>query len=1484
MAQIPPIEDAYIDSIIKSGGAYQPSLTKTQGVKLRELMKLLRDRFEQEITTLPAIIGVKAQNFRLSRVYITDNFGGEANAVSISAGELIHFEYSNADEQNVWQLQPLVHGGLAPELLYYVYCKCSKIDQSATYTVTTEEIKPEDEPGFYMFLAGVLYPVLDGYRDSDFTNGVADITGGRIKIGKILSRDGQTGFDLDNGTIFGKITFRNNAGDLKDIKEVETIADNAQATANDAQVSAETAIANAAAAQTKANNAKNQADTALEGLNAIANDGILDINEKTNLKLDLQTVNIESASVIAQATNYGISSATYQARLGDIQYCSDNVWYIATPVNTAVNRADFNIIWSGYYAARQAIFTAVTNQAKAIADSAQSSATTATNNAANALTQANNARSQAESALQELSDISNDGILDISEKNDIKQKFLAIQGEYAGVLAQAATYGVITDFYRSRYLDYLAVYIPPLLADMYVNSPVDRNLLNNWFVEYYNARQAVYTAVSDAAKANVDNISVGGRNYFQRLTPLEGAGGLTNVNHVISGDLGLSPWSISNGIFSVGTQNQVGGLTIHNAITSNGEWTVSGYLRSNTTLHDIRVDMCDGPYQVLNYDSTGADWQYFELTFNVFNYTTELYNFVDFANIPWVYFTLQDLKVEKGNKATDWTAAPEDLQASIDQANQNAVNSKNESIAASKLYADAQDILTRTETAAYADGIVDAEEARAIADAQTKLSEAKADSTMKANAAEAEAKALAKLLVDNINVGGRNYFNRNTVIQPGLGSNNIVRTERGFNVIGVDANVGLVRLIDVIKSNGYWTISFDVSVNAVLWQGSKVEINDVGAMEFDAPLNPNKQHVVLTINVQNWTAGVYNFVDLFDLSGQTYFFDNIKIEKGNKATDWTAAPEDLQADLDTAKMQAAQANQAIADLSNDNIVTPIEKNTLSQKYLDITNEYGVLVTQADTYLVDSSVYRSRFLDYLVPHLPGILADMNSNSAVNGAFLDEIFAEYYKAKISLLKAITDAANGKIIQNIDLINGKNYASGKMLYRDPEFAQGVNGINAYNNTGDGSVTVARQYLYGAPNRSEFVLRLNLSTSASPNLGGIYFATQSRANAIFIVRFYLAGLVGQTIEFASNAYGDGGSFKWNTSNVLVGGWQEVIGTIKCGSDGSFSSTAFFHFTGNTNPVYLASATVYDMTAAEVDYIADATAKANAVQANLNNAVTTLNKVVSKTDFLSTQIDGNIVATGTLIVGDAGGNNNAGITGVVDNASSSVRFWAGSSYAGRNLAPWRVLNNGKSYMTNVVISAGTTGRRAELDSANNVFAFFDDANRSLMSLKDNVATFTDDNSAQTQRQLAGIIFNKYYNSNSTNPDIVNITGNGVYSNAGTAAALNSNDPGAGTSVFASVIGYVRRAISYLAPGSFHAGIAGLANTPNSTGGYFKHMQGGTALTIEGQIVTNGRRGLSGVAYCSNVGNNVYNGIEFRDGLAVASGQYNLSSRPPGLS
>ncbi|WP_026902956.1 hypothetical protein [Pedobacter glucosidilyticus] len=60
-----------------------------------------------------------------------------------------------------------------------------------------------------------------------------------------------------------------------------------------------------------------------------------------------------------------------------------------------------------------------------------------------------------------------------------------------------------------------------------------------------------------------------------------------------------------------------------------------------------------------------------------------------------------------------------------------------------------------------------------------------------------------------------------------------------------------------------------------------------------------------------------------------------------------------------------------------------------------------------------------------------------------------------------------------------------------------------------------------------------------------------------------------------------------------------------------------------------------------------------------------------------------NRCASGVMLVGDAAGNNNAGVSGVVDaTPGNSVRFWAGAPYADRNTAPYRVQQDGSFYST----------------------------------------------------------------------------------------------------------------------------------------------------------------------------------------------------------
>lgn len=156
----------------------------------------------------------------------------------------------------------------------------------------------------------------------------------------------------------------------------------------------------------------------------------------------------------------------------------------------------------------------------------------------------------------------------------------------------------------------------------------------------------------------------------------------------------------------------------------------------------------------------------------------------------------------------------------------------------------------------------------------------------------------------------------------------------------------------------------------------------------------------------------------------------------------------------------------------------------------------------------------------------------------------------------------------------------SKGKMLYRDPEFKVGGNGISVYNNSGGGTVTVERAADINLPNQSGYKLKITtVQGSVSPGLGGFTFNTQSRANAVFITRFIAWIPAGRAIEWASNAIGNGSTAKWLTNNVGTGDWEEYAYYVKCGTGGTFSGTNYFYLVSGGAPVtwYLAFATVYD-------------------------------------------------------------------------------------------------------------------------------------------------------------------------------------------------------------------------------------------------------------------------------------------------------------------
>ena len=286
----------------------------------------------------------------------------------------------------------------------------------------------------------------------------------------------------------------------------------------------------------------------------------------------------------------------------------------------------------------------------------------------------------------------------------------------------------------------------------------------------------------------------------------------------------------------------------------------------------------------------------------------------------------------------------------------------------------------------------------------------------------------------------------------------------------------------------------------------------------------------------------------------------------------------------------------------------------------------------------------------------------------------------------------------------------AFGKMLYRDPTFAQGGNGISVYNNSGNGTVTITRTSSSTVPNDSGKMLTIKNTGTASPYCGGFSFTTQCGYRKIFITRIIAKIPVGRDITFHTNSIGTGGTQKWLTPTKGTGDWQEYICKVYCGT-ANFSSTHFFAITGNYNVTwYLAYATVFDVTTSErytttidANGIYTATLNANQITAGTIDAdrigakSITADKIAANT-ITSAQIDGdsikaNIINTKyinglscTFTKGTIGGWT-IGANSITKNSVS-----LGSDGTISNGSYWSLKNDGSGFVAKGNITWTNTG------------------------------------------------------------------------------------------------------------------------------------------------------------------------------------------------
>lgn len=141
---------------------------------------------------------------------------------------------------------------------------------------------------------------------------------------------------------------------------------------------------------------------------------------------------------------------------------------------------------------------------------------------------------------------------------------------------------------------------------------------------------------------------------------------------------------------------------------------------------------------------------------------------------------------------------------------------------------------------------------------------------------------------------------------------------------------------------------------------------------------------------------------------------NIKLERGNKATDWTPAPEDIDASISAAQTAADTANAMIADIGSDNKLTPVEKQEIKREFDAVTGEFQTILNEASQFDVDTTQYSAAYVD-LHSYMTPLIADLTTTSSITGETLRSKFSAYYRTRQGLLGDIS-IANKQLTENV------------------------------------------------------------------------------------------------------------------------------------------------------------------------------------------------------------------------------------------------------------------------------------------------------------------------------------------------------------------------------------------------------------------------------------------------------------------------------------
>lgn len=612
------------------------------------------------------------------------------------------------------------------------------------------------------------------------------------------------------------------------------------------------------------------------------------------------------------------------------------------------------------------------------------------------------AQEDADRANQIISDMASDNRLTPSEKLDLLKEWDIVKNEYPTYLAQAELYEVDSTTYTAKYKA-LETFVTPLLEDMEATSVVDGSIMRKTFSAYYTERINLLSAITKGLK---DGLEEAMKKASQASVDATQA----------LADSAQAQIDANNAKQLIADIASDGKLTASEKYQLKKEWDV--------IVKEYPTTIAQATKYKVNTDNYTAKYKALETFVTPLFANMDETSVVNGEQLRTVFSDYYAVKITLLKSITD--IARDELTDYGNRINvaETKITQTSEAITlmASRVETVENDVKTNT--------------------AQLKI---QAD-LISQKVTASEVKDAIDNAIDNMSIGGSNLFviktqtagllNENngtvgTAVDKSVVSNYIKVTAKMPYVASLYGNTGTNSIIiawydtsktfisgQAVADSGDFHKTYVAPENAVYARLSYKK-SDTVKMKFEVGTKP-------TDYSPSWD----------DIKG-----DQTALEEYIKQVEEQA--KQAQQEAENAKNEAENANSAIADMSNDNMLTANEKQQILLQWEEIKTEYPINLDQATKFGVSATQYTTAY-NALKTYLDPLLADMTTTSVIVGSTMRSTFNTYYDRRTTLLNRVAELAKqvadqakntaDKVDDDLNNIGGYNYigfSSGDHMY---------------------------------------------------------------------------------------------------------------------------------------------------------------------------------------------------------------------------------------------------------------------------------------------------------------------------------------------------------------------------------------------------------------------------------------------------------------------